>query len=378
MHKAREHLRRHLRTTWEDSLTNDNDSAQPGLVPARVADVRRAANGVLWVLLRETNGLRETQIEAADPGAASFARAIAVALQRQRLPDWLFQEVVRGRAETALVSPAPRTPARHVDGQLTGVRLLKLEEQVSALLDIVRQEADSLEETEVHEQLLHALLRTAATGVPLHVDERLLLNANPSASGPGSVGASTIADEVLTRWQRWHEAGPEWVHVRVADIFLVNAHTPDGRYVVILQDESDPGRFLSIWVGQSEGNGIAVLLAETEMPRPFSIVLMGRLLSAAGGQVREVRINRLIEQTYYAEIVVVGAHGEEVLDARPSDALGVALHMRAPVYVAANLLEVAAEYGIGLPEPSVASRICDAMRETWNRPRWLKAAVVEG
>ena len=83
---------------------------------------------------------------------------------------------------------------------------------------------------------------------------------------------------------------------------------------------------------------------------------MGRLLSAAVREgAGEVRINRLLDQTYFAEIVVIGPDGEQVLDARPSDALGVALHMRAPLAVAANVFEVAATYDITLPEPSVAS-----------------------
>lgn len=282
---------------------------------------------------------------------------------------------MRERAETALVSPVPRTPARHVEGLLTGIRLVKLDGEPAAMLEILRQEAQSSETSEIPEApVVHALLRSVVTGAPLYIDEQLLTDVDVPATGPGSVGASTVAAEVLTRWQRWRDNGPEWVSVRVADIFVVNPNAPNIRHVVMLQDQANPTRFLPIWVGQREGAGIAVLLAEAEMPRPFSIVMMGRLLSAAGGQVREVRINRLVDQTYFAEIVVVGPIGEQALDARPSDAVGVALHMCAPVYHAANVLEVAATYDIRLPEPSVASRICEAMRETWNRPRWLKAA----
>ena len=234
--------------------------------------------------------------------------------------------------------------------------------------------SSSSDTSEELEEPVHALLRSVVTGAPLRVDERLLLHSDVQHPGLVLFGTSTLADEVLTRWQRWRDDGPEWVSARVADIFFVNADTPHARHVVMLQDQADPTRFLPIWVGPSEGSGIAVLLAETEMPRPTSIVIMGRLLSAAGGKVREVRINRLLDQTYFAEIVVIGPDGEQVLDARPSDALGVALHMRAPLAVAANVFEVAATYDITLPEPSVASRICEAMRQTWNRPRWLKAA----
>jgi len=374
LHKARAHLRAQLLTTWEDTLAEATDSDTQNLLAGRVADVRRTGDGLYWVTVREAHGLREMQVPATGRAVASLAQALAVALERQRLPDWLFEDVVRERAETALVSPAPGTPARPVDGQLTGVRLVQQDGKTAALLEIVRQERESAETTDVQEEPVRALLRSVVTGAPLHIDERLLVHAAAPASGQGSVGASVLADEVLTRWQRWRDEGPEWVSVRVADVFFVNPNTPNARHVVMLQDRADPARFLPIWVGQSEGAALAVLVGETEMPRPLSIVTMGRLLSAAGGKVREVRINRLVDQSYYAEIVVVGHAGEQGLDARPSDAIGVALHMRAPVVVAANVMEVAATYDIPLPEPSVASQICESMRQTWNRPRWLKAA----
>jgi RNA polymerase sigma factor (sigma-70 family) len=374
LHKARAHLRPQLLTMWEDTLTDAKDSDQPNPLPARAADVRRTADGVYWVTVREARGLREMEMPIANRAIAGLAQALAVALERQRLPDWLFEGVVRARAETALVAPERGNADRLVDGQLTGVRLVQQDGQLSALLEIVRQEPESSETTEVPEEPVHAVLRSVVTGAPLRVDERLLQQSDRSASGPGSVGASTLADEILTRWQRWRDAGPEWVSVRVADIFVVNPDTPHVRHVVLLQDQADSTRFLRIWVGQSEGAALAALIAGAEMPRPLSIVTMGRLLSAAGGKVSEVRINRLLDQSYYAEIVVIGPNGEQVLDARPSDALGVAFQMRAPVVVAASVLEVAATYDITLPEPSVASHICEAMRQTWNRPRWLKAA----
>jgi RNA polymerase sigma-70 factor (ECF subfamily) len=377
LHKARARLRPYLLTLMEETLTNEKEAVESRLLPARVADVRRTADGLHWVTVRELNGLRETHVPAPGPAAISLAQAIAIALQRQRLPNWLFEDVVRVRAETALVSPAALTPGRFVDGQLTGVRLTKQDDGVTALLQVAPASGSEAAESpaEIPEQpVVQSLLRSVVTGVPLHIDEQLLADAHYSANTPGSVGSSALADEVLTRWQGWRDNSPEWVEVRVADIFVVNPNTPHVRYVVMLQDLANPARFLTIWVGQSEGNGLAVLLANTEMPRPFSIVTMGRLLAAAGGQVRQIRINRLVEQTFYAELVVVGANGEQVLDARPSDALGVALHMQSPVYVSAPVLEIAATYGITLPEPSAASRICERMRETWNRPRWLRAA----
>ena len=92
---------------------------------------------------------------------------------------------------------------------------------------------------------------------------------------------------------------------------------------------------------------------------------MGRLLSAAGARVSAVRVNRLFDQTFYAEIVLQGAAGEQSIDARPSDAIAIAIHMQAPIYVAADVLELAAAYDVTLREPTGASQISQRILENW-------------
>jgi len=99
------------------------------------------------------------------------------------------------------------------------------------------------------------------------------------------------------------------------------------RHIIMLAGD---GRSLKIWVGPPEALAIAVLLEDVELPRPMTHHLAASLLSATGASVREVRVSRLVEHTFYADIVL--ADGTTV-DARPSDAIALALVTGAPILV---------------------------------------------
>jgi RNA polymerase sigma factor (sigma-70 family) len=90
------------------------------------------------------------------------------------------------------------------------------------------------------------------------------------------------------------------------------------------------GRDLKIWVGEPEAQSLAVALEAVELPRPTSYDLTAALLQAGGTAVREVRVSRLVEHTFYGEVVL--ADGSAV-DARPSDAINLALVTGAPILV---------------------------------------------
>jgi RNA polymerase sigma-70 factor (ECF subfamily) len=90
------------------------------------------------------------------------------------------------------------------------------------------------------------------------------------------------------------------------------------------------GHDLKIWVGGSEARAVAVALEAVELPRPTSYDLTASLLKAGGTAVREVRVSRLVEHTFYGEVVL--ADGTAV-DARPSDAINLALVTGAPILV---------------------------------------------
>jgi RNA polymerase sigma factor (sigma-70 family) len=126
------------------------------------------------------------------------------------------------------------------------------------------------------------------------------------------------------------------VPMHVADLRRTADADPESvRNIVFLEDD-DGSRRLPIWIGAAEATALAVALEELELPRPWTHQLTATLLQAAGGKLREVRVVELTESVFYAQIIL--SDGTEV-DARPSDALTLAVHLGAPIYVAEAVLE---------------------------------------
>jgi uncharacterized protein len=121
----------------------------------------------------------------------------------------------------------------------------------------------------------------------------------------------------------------DFLDMPVTDVRRVPAAGQD-HYVVLLQ-EAESGRRLPIWIGRETAMEIAFRLLGSTIGRPLGSDLAARLVHALGGNLREVRIDRLIEGTYYAVVVVDGTQGTAEVDARPSDALALALVVGSPV-----------------------------------------------
>lgn len=135
-------------------------------------------------------------------------------------------------------------------------------------------------------------------------------------------------------------ASADLVAVRVADVHLL----PPGEgeefhcHVVVLA-EVDGDRRLPIWIGPPEAAALAFTLQSVEMPRPLTFRFAADLIAASGGRVTGCRITRLVGETFYAEVLVDGAGGQRVVDARPSDAMNLALVVDAPLFVDGALLD---------------------------------------
>ncbi len=110
---------------------------------------------------------------------------------------------------------------------------------------------------------------------------------------------------------------------------------PDaGSPVVELVEKSPRGRQLPIWIGPFEAQAIAIELHGVTPPRPLTHDLMRDLVQALDGRVERVVVHQLVEGTYLARIELVRAGGRHVvLDARPSDALALAMRLRRPIFV---------------------------------------------
>jgi RNA polymerase sigma factor (sigma-70 family) len=111
------------------------------------------------------------------------------------------------------------------------------------------------------------------------------------------------------------------------------AYKKYGAMMVVLLKEREGERILPIWVGLSEGHALALHLAEVATPRPMAFDFMMKLLEVSELHVDKVAITKRLNSVFYATLWVrAGAHVCEV-DARPSDAINLALRMRVPIFV---------------------------------------------
>ena len=113
-----------------------------------------------------------------------------------------------------------------------------------------------------------------------------------------------------------------------------------GGVVVLLRAEN--GKLLPIWIGALEGQNIAIALAGEKPPRPLTPDLLLSVLELLGGKLKRIEITELKDNTFYARLIVENRGIEYEIDARPSDAIALALRADAPIYVDEELLEEAA------------------------------------
>jgi len=115
---------------------------------------------------------------------------------------------------------------------------------------------------------------------------------------------------------------------------------PQGRALVILADE-DNHQVLPIWIGPAEAQAIVSKMQDIKYPRPMTHDLLRSVIEETGHAVIRVQITRLEDTTFFALINLDGPMGELEIDARPSDAIALALRVGAPIYVAEEVIEQA-------------------------------------
>jgi len=108
--------------------------------------------------------------------------------------------------------------------------------------------------------------------------------------------------------------------------------------IVILKDVASDA-LLPIWVGIFEANAIAMELDKSTTPRPMTHDLMRNLARGLNAIVRKVVVSELRDETFYA-VIWMEQEGETVtLDARPSDAIALALRFDCPIYASRAVLD---------------------------------------
>lgn len=150
--------------------------------------------------------------------------------------------------------------------------------------------------------------------------------------------------ELVELWleQRQTQRRQAMVSVKIADVVKRENTLTDGRtvthHIVVLYDEAG-GRALPIWVGPFEGLAIALGVMGEPTPRPMTYAFIAKLLNATNVKVESVEVQALKEDVYYGAVRLNANGATTQVDARPSDAIALALFANCPIYVADELFE---------------------------------------
>ena len=125
--------------------------------------------------------------------------------------------------------------------------------------------------------------------------------------------------------------------------------------IIILRDDAGD-RVLPIWVGVFEANAIALQIENVATPRPMTHDLLRNVIQDLDGQVQKVVVSELKDNTFFA-VFHLAVRGDPVLvDARPSDAIALALRTKAPIYVEEEVIDNAKALD-GTPERADNERL---------------------
>ncbi|PIU39807.1 MAG: hypothetical protein COT00_04995 [Candidatus Omnitrophica bacterium CG07_land_8_20_14_0_80_50_8] len=125
--------------------------------------------------------------------------------------------------------------------------------------------------------------------------------------------------------------------LKEAKISSVVSLFPLPQYVVVLEDV-EKTRLVPIWIGVNEGNAIALEIQGERFPRPLTHDLAVNLVKELGGEIEKVVVSDLKENSYYALIYIKHNGRVLTLDARPSDALALAVRVHCPIYIDEKVL----------------------------------------
>jgi RNA polymerase sigma factor (sigma-70 family) len=285
-----------------------------------------------------------------------YARTRALVRALLREPDEAADVTQESVLQAYLGLEHLRDPARFgawlygIAANLARMRLRRARRAPPALMDGGRQGPDELAEAAE----TAALVREALAQLTPAQREAVLMHDVAGLTAPeiaARVGGSSGAVRVrlhrgrselrrqLSALAPTKRKEMDMIEVELRDV-VVRMAGGDGEpelasenRIMLLQERGGP-RVLPIWVGPPEGDALALHLGSEPVPRPLTADLMARLLEATGARVERVEVSSLRENTFYGTVRLVTAAGEErEADARPSDAINLAVRVGAPILV---------------------------------------------
>jgi len=155
---------------------------------------------------------------------------------------------------------------------------------------------------------------------------------------------------------------------------LSSSPATGGAYAILLK-EIDGNRRLPIIIGQFEAQAIALEMEGIKPPRPLTHDLLKSVIDNLGGTVVEIIVNELRENTFYAKIVLDVSGLTNEVDARPSDAIALAVRADAPIYVTEAVMEAASFIPTDELEPETPSTLDEELPSAERLPKSKEAQI---
>jgi RNA polymerase sigma factor (sigma-70 family) len=139
---------------------------------------------------------------------------------------------------------------------------------------------------------------------------------------------------------------------------------------VVLLKEKNGERILPIWVGPHEADMLKLQLAEKSTPRPMTYELLAQLLGLTEAKVERVAVNRLHEKVFYATLWVRINNEVKEVDARPSDAINLALRVKTPIFADESVMKDAA-----VKPDALSTELATGQSRPESEIEWISAPV---
>ena len=115
-----------------------------------------------------------------------------------------------------------------------------------------------------------------------------------------------------------------------------------GKQPIVLLKAAEGNKFLPIWIGHPEAAAILMKLQGADTPRPMTHDLLGQILAELDAKCTKISVTELRDNTFFATITLAIGDREIEIDARPSDAIAVAVRTGATIYAADEVIEESA------------------------------------
>ncbi|MEO0138407.1 MAG: bifunctional nuclease family protein [candidate division WOR-3 bacterium] len=134
------------------------------------------------------------------------------------------------------------------------------------------------------------------------------------------------------------------IELEVKSVVMISTTEGIPQAFAVVLKEKGGSRLLPIYIGGFEANAIQMAKDGERFERPLTHNLIVSIIETLGARVERVVINDLMDNTFFARIILSKDDRTYSIDARPSDSIAIALLTNAPIYVSAHVLEEAGEY----------------------------------